>query len=49
MIAIFQNIYEKYIGYQLVLRNYRWVKALEEQHRIFEAALGRDAETAQNI
>ena len=46
MIAVFQNIYEKYIGYQLVLRNYRWAKALEEQHLIFEAALARDAEAA---
>ena len=35
MIAVFQNIYEKYIGYQLVLRNYRWAKALEEQQLIF--------------
>ncbi|MDA7460683.1 FCD domain-containing protein [Planktomarina temperata] len=46
MIAVFQNIYEKHIGYQLVLRNYRWAKALEEQHLIFEAALARDAEAA---
>jgi hypothetical protein len=27
MIAVFQNVYEKYIGYQLVPRNYRWAKA----------------------
>jgi len=46
MIAVFQNIYEKYIGYQLVLRNYRWSKALEEQHLMFGAALARDAEAA---
>ena len=44
MIAVFQNVYEKYIGYQLVLRNYRWAKALEEHQLIFEAALARDAE-----
>jgi DNA-binding GntR family transcriptional regulator len=49
MISVFQNIYEKYIGYQLVLRNYRWAKALEEQQLIFEAALARDSEAAVDL
>ena len=49
MIAVFQNVYEKYIGYQLVLRNYRWAKALEEHQLIFEAALARDAEVATDL
>jgi DNA-binding GntR family transcriptional regulator len=49
MISVFQNIYEKYIGYQLVLRNYRWAKALEEQQMIFEAALARDSEAATEL
>ena len=49
MISVFQNIYEKYIGYQLVLRNYRWAKALEEQQLIFEAALARDSEVAVDL
>ena len=49
MISVFQNIYEKYIGYQLVLRNYRWAKALAEQQLIFEAALARDSEAAVDL
>ncbi|MBT4895031.1 MAG: GntR family transcriptional regulator [Rhodobacteraceae bacterium] len=49
MISVFQHIYEKYIGYQLVLRNYRWAKALEEQQMIFEAALARDSEAATEL
>ena len=49
MIAVFQNVYEKYIGYQLVPRNYRWAKALEEHQLIFKAALARDSEVATNL
>ena len=49
MIAVFQNVYEKYIGYQLVPRSYRWAKALEEHQPIFEAALARNAEVATNL
>ena len=48
MITVFQNIHEKHIGYQLVLRNYRLANALEEQHLIFEAALALDADAATN-
>jgi DNA-binding GntR family transcriptional regulator len=33
----------------LVLRNYRWAKALAEQQLIFEAALARDSEAAVDL
>ena len=49
IIAVFQNVYEKYIGYQLVPRYYRWAKALEENQLIFKAALARDSEVATNL
>ena len=39
-------MYEKFIGYQLVLHNYRWAKALEDQWLIFQAALARNTEAA---
>ena len=46
LLQLHATIYDKYLRYQMLVLTYRGEAAVDEHHKMFEAALNRDADSA---